>query len=104
MTAELMADVVGTYGDWDHREEVGPDIALLFYRDGTVRFEHVCDRGRRGVIRCAPELSPGHDVRTYRQQGPRQAKRLPGRTTVSPSILCEDCGTHGFVTNGVWTS
>lgn len=60
---------------------------------GIVRFEHVCDRGARGVIVCAPELQidAGHTL-TGTADGP----------TVTPSILCDDCGTHGFITNGVW--
>lgn len=24
--------------------------------------------------------------------------------TVTPSVLCSDCGCHGFITNGVWVS
>jgi len=60
---------------------------------GIVRFEHVCDRGSRGVIVCAPELQigAGHTL-TGGDNGP----------TVRASILCEDCGTHGFVTEGRW--
>ena len=73
----------------------GP-FRLLTYADGTVRFEHRCDRGERGVIICAPALSPGHVV--------TESVRLDGTpgTTVTPSNLCPDCGTHGFVTDGRW--
>lgn len=92
-TPALLADVVDP--NWDIREEVGPDIALLYY-GSEIRFEHICDRGKRGVIRCSPLLSPGHDVRSKGRRG------LPRQTTVSPSILCEDCGTHGHITLGVW--
>jgi hypothetical protein len=61
---------------------------------GIVRFEHVCDRGDRGVIVCAPELQIGHGhTVTGTAHGP----------TVMASISCPDCGTHGFVTEGVWT-
>lgn len=61
---------------------------------GVVRFEHVCDRGGRGVVICAPKLriDEGHTLTCP----------IGGRTTVRPSILCPDCGTHGFVTDGVW--
>lgn len=68
----------------------GPTYRILFYDDGTARFEHRCDRGERGVIICAPLLDPtGHHI-------DHEAK------TITPSILCSDCGTHGFVTNGRW--
>lgn len=65
---------------------------------GIVRFEHVCDReshsGRRGVIICAPRLQidNGHTLTS-----------TPNGPTVRASIACEDCGTHGFVTEGKWT-
>lgn len=68
--------------------------ALLFYPDGTVRFMHRCDRGERGVVLCAPALAQGHTV--------TRGSRV-GRPTVRPSILCPDCGTHGFVTDGRWS-
>jgi hypothetical protein len=82
---------------WDRREEVGDAKALLTYPDGVVQFEHVCDRGRRGVIVCAPrlQLEGGHVLTRAGDDGP---------VTVTPSILCDDCGTHGFVTDGVWRS
>lgn len=82
---------------WTRREEVGEAKALLSYADGVVSFEHVCDRGRRGVIVCAPrlQLEGGHTITRSDVDGP---------VTVQPSILCDDCGTHGFVTDGVWRS
>lgn len=61
---------------------------------GIVRFEHVCDRGERGVIVCAPalQIGNGHTL-TGTDKG----------LTVRASIDCPDCGTHGFVTEGKWT-
>lgn len=75
------------------------DKALLFYADGTVRFRHRCDRGERGVIVCAPalQLDGGHSITT---RDPVADKGTP--VTVTPSILCSDCGTHGFVRDGQW--
>lgn len=72
--------------------EVGDDKALLFMADGTVRFRHVCDRSARdaGTIVCSPALS---DLHTVRSDDP---------VDVSPSILCSDCGTHGYVRDGAW--
>lgn len=75
-------------------ETVGDAMTLRTYADGRVRFEHVCDRGRRGIIICAPLLQLGHGHTLTRDD--------QGRPTVRASILCEDCGTHGFVTDGIW--
>lgn len=74
---------------------------LLHYPDGTVRFEHRCDRGDRGVIVCAPalQIGSGHTL-THAGEGDHNNPR--GKPTVSPSILCPDCGLHGFVTDGRW--
>lgn len=72
----------------------GPSYRVLFYADGTARFEHRCDRGERGVIICAPLLclDAGHVI----------VSRSP--LTITPSILCSDCGTHGFITKGRWVA
>lgn len=70
-------------------------IVLLAYADGTVRVEHRCDRtaSGRGIYTVAPALriGDGHELRQD-ALGP----------TLTPSILCLDCGLHGFVTNGEW--
>lgn len=70
----------------------GLSYRVLFYEDSTARFEHRCDRGDRGVVICAPamQLDNGHTI--------LQADPL----TISPSILCPDCGTHGFIRDGRW--
>jgi hypothetical protein len=68
----------------------GPSYRLLRYADGAVRFEHRCNRGDRGTIICAPSLR-NHEVDL-------------ASFTVSPSILCPDCGLHGFVRDGRWVS
>lgn len=85
---------VGTSG-YDRRDDVGDAKALLTFADGSVRFEHVCDRGTRGVIVCAPRLQIGNGHTLTRADG-------TGLPTVRASILCEDCGTHGWVTDGRW--
>lgn len=80
--------------------DLGDGMAVLFYPDGTVRFRHVCDRklrpesaaGRGFTVVCAPQLQIGH--------GHTVVTREP--LTIVASILCPECGTHGFVTNGVW--
>ena len=76
------------------RSAGGPTYRLLEYPDGQWGFEHQCDRGERGVIICAPMLQTkngGHHVTVE-------------PLTVSPSILCTDCNTHGFVREGRWSS
>lgn len=76
----------------------GPTYRLLTYPDGMVRFEHRCNRGARGTIICAPALDPSHVI--TRGEVTRDSRR--GTPTVTPSILCPDCGTHGFITDGRW--
>ena len=71
----------------------GNSYRLLTYPDGAVRFEHRCDRGARGVIICAPALQIGNGHRLWYEGD---------KPTVRASILCPDCGTHGFVTLGRW--
>ena len=71
----------------------GPTYRVLFYPDGTARFEHRCDRGERGVIICAPLLQLASGGHRIVQDDP---------LTITPSILCPDCGTHGFITEGRW--
>jgi hypothetical protein len=81
-------------------EDFGGDYwrALLWYADGTVRFRHTCatveiDGVQRDKV-IAPALTvPGHVV-----SGSEHAP------TVNPSILCPDCGTHGFIEQGRWRS
>lgn len=74
--------------------DVGDNKAILFYPDGTVRFQHTCDRTAqgRGVIVCAPLLRIGHG-HSIRQRDP---------LTISPSLRCGDCGTHGYIHDSIW--
>jgi len=73
---------------------------VLFYDDpDEVRFEHRCDRTKhyggtpnRGVIVAAPRLQV--------PDGHRVLQRRP--LTIEGSILCPDCGTHGFIRNSRW--
>lgn len=54
-------------------------------------FKHRCDRTAtgRGVYVVSIPLHPAHNV-------------TDDGATVTPSILCDDCGTHGFWTDGEW--
>lgn len=79
----------------ENEDATDPAIrCILTYPDGTMRFAHVCDRKERGMINCAPalQLEAGHRI--------VQLDPL----TIEPSILCPDCGTHGFVRAGRWQS
>lgn len=77
---------------WDTREDAGHGVFALHYPDGAVRIEHTCHRTRDGLtIVCAPLLSFEHT----RSGG-------LGHLTVTPSILCGDCGLHGYITDGTW--
>lgn len=79
-----------------HELVLGDDMRMLCYRSNQSDpqawgFAHRCDRGDRGVILCAPRLdATGHRI------------EVADPLTVSPSILCPDCGTHGFVRAGKW--
>jgi len=90
MSDETLTDT--TMPGWTTRQEHGSGVASLRYPDGSVRIQHRCDRGPRGALIAAPalQLSGGHSI--------AQAEPL----TVTPSILCKDCGLHGFITDGVW--
>lgn len=88
----------------------GPTYRLLYYPDGSVRFEHRCDRGERGVIICAPALCIGPwagtpaGTHTLTRNDRRTHACPDGEPTVRASVLCPDCGTHGFITDGRWSS
>ncbi|CAN5424083.1 hypothetical protein BH09ACT9_BH09ACT9_00610 [soil metagenome] len=83
--------------NWVASEDVGHDIQVLFYEDGTVRVAHDCRSvvGTHGDarFRCAPrlQLGNGHEI------------VLRNPLTIFASILCDDCGLHGWVTRGEWS-
>lgn len=86
---------VAIFEDWTQYQPLTEEKGILFSDDPTfVRFIHRCDRSHRnaGVIVCAPQLQigNGHEIVT----------RDP--LTIRASILCTDCQTHGFVTEGHW--
>ena len=88
-----IVDVVQTYGEVESSVDVGLGIEILFMQDGPVRIAHNCKLvGDDKRLRCAPALMIG--------QGHTVVTRDP--LTIVASILCSDCGLHGFVTNGVW--
>lgn len=71
----------------------GLPIVIWFCPDGNVRAEHYCRELEPGTwLRAAPalQLNGGHMI----------ISRDP--LTITPSLGCDDCGLHGFVTDGQW--
>jgi hypothetical protein len=66
----------------------GDDHRILFYEDGTARFEHRCWRWEDESVICAPVLFD------------HQITRDP--LVITPSIDCPDCRLHGLIINGRW--
>lgn len=83
VTFELDADGVHVWY-WHHCSFVG------FRPDGTVT----------GGIEVVDE--PQHVLPRGKEKCWTVVQREP--LTVVPSILCSECGTHGFITNGQWIS
>jgi hypothetical protein len=84
----------------DRRIDVGGGVALLFLTDeaGSVGVEHQCSRPRDGqTLLIAPRLTKGPGGHSMSITG-GDLRTI----TVTPSILCPDCGLHGFVTDGAW--
>lgn len=73
--------------------DVGGGVRMLHRLDGGWMVEHACrEVGPGEVMTCAPslQLDGGHQVTST------------DPLTVTPSILCPDCGLHGYVTEGHW--
>lgn len=110
ITSEQL-DITDSYGVITARVGVGSGHELLVMRDGSIRFAHTCDRHVRFPnrpvipIRIAPALQFGpHKI----LDGTGHVVTIRDRLgfpviDVDPSILCDDCGTHGFVRNGLWS-
>lgn len=89
----ILHDFIPSYGPIESQVDLELKVSILFMADGKIRAAHDCKLIRKGErIRCAPalQIGNGHTVVT----------RDP--LTIVASILCDDCGMHGFVTNGHW--
>ncbi|HMG43949.1 MAG TPA: hypothetical protein VK611_21630 [Acidimicrobiales bacterium] len=77
---------------WVRSQPLGA-VIVLYYEDGSIRIEHACRVIDDTQIVCAPalRLGDGHSVVSS------------DPLTVVPSILCPDCGLHGFITAGAWS-
>lgn len=72
--------------------DVGGGVRMAKVDDPARRYlvEHTCKTVGDTTLVIAPSLSAGHQVLS---EDP---------LTITPSILCPDCGLHGFVTEGLW--
>lgn len=89
---EVLADLTD---GWITLVGVGSGVEVAWYALNDVGIRHTCNRGaKRGTIICAPRLvlnePNGHSIISEHP------------VTISPSILCFDCGLHGFIRNGRW--
>lgn len=79
------------------RHDLGNGRAILEDADGMHYYEHECNRRATQplfpfeALRAAPRLSD------HTRTGPLET------ITIRASILCPDCGDHGFVTDGQWS-
>lgn len=88
----------------ERRVDLGSGVFALFTDEpktgaSRIAIEHVCTRPRDGMtLRIAPFLTADKP----NQRGHQLLSEDP--LTVTPSVLCADCGLHGFITDGVWRS
>lgn len=69
--------------------DLGSDMHLGRDAERTLCMEHPCKVVGDVQVVCAPTLL----AHTVVSEDP---------WTISPSILCPDCGLHGFVRSGIW--
>lgn len=78
----------------------GDTIGLIEHHPATAKNAARGHKYCGGYIAWAPD--PGHPHTAVRHQlvsgGPGDEEHL----TVTPSLLCQSCGHHGFITNGRW--
>lgn len=87
---EIVAEIYRR--DYDRIVDHGK-VQTLWYPDGEVGLRHVCTRPRDGqtlVVAPRLQLDAGHTI----------VSRDP--VTITPSCGCDDCGLHGFLTDGAW--
>lgn len=76
----------------------GRDLAIRHTQESDGehwRFSHVCTSPRSGIVwRIAPalQIGRGHEVLSTNP------------LHIEASILCEDCGIHGWVRGGLWVT
>jgi len=95
---EDVHDIDGIDGpaDFDRMVNHGGGVQTLWYSDGTIKFRHLCrlNDGRRKIL--APEtFGPLHAAHKMISADP---------LTLEPSIICQQCGLHGWIRDGRWES
>lgn len=75
--------------------------AMLVYPDGKVAFEHICVKEAITVL-CAPFLRLIEDPGSFAAPEGNHFIQQWDPITVAPSVLCPDCGMHGFVSSATW--
>lgn len=77
---------------WSVAVELGDGIRALRYPGGPIGVEHDCRvvEGTTLVIAPRLRLGSGHTV------------VVDDPLTVTPSVLCRDCGLHGYIRQGRW--
>lgn len=83
---------------WTVRQGI-PLVILQQYDDTTVRVRHACTGGGRWAPGETHVIAPALQIK---EGGHTFTIDDDGQPTVTPSILCPDCGLHGFVTDGIW--
>lgn len=85
---------------WDGLLDLGDGLALLHYppeedqpAGHAYAMKHPCQRADDLVLIVAPRLDL-HTIGEGSIQG--------GDITIGPSILCPDCGLHGYIHAGRW--
>lgn len=83
---------------WVWKVDQARQLALVGYANGEVGFSHRCNLGGRAGPDFTALIAPLLQL----DGGGHSITLDAGVPTVTPSILCPDCGLHGFVTEGVW--
>lgn len=78
----------------------GPDhMFVLFYPDDEVRWAHLCKAGDGRTILNSPTLAPEHRAE-FATEGTHGEHVI--ELTITPSLHCPGCGTHGFIRDSRW--
>lgn len=81
-------------GGYERRVDHGSDVQTLWYADGSIKFLHICRLTDGTLRRSAPEtFGPQHAAHTMVSEDP---------LTLTPSIICHQCGLHGWIRDGRW--
>lgn len=77
---------------YDREVELGHGVRAVWFTAGGIGILHACKTIYEKQLMLAPALRIG-EGHTVECEDP---------LTVSPSVLCPDCGLHGYVRVGRW--